>query len=281
MALARNLKNNNFSLGSNRFGKFFGKHKKKIIIGLIIFSVLMGAYGILTLSHLAPGSDEKEDLVYQTGDQPLPEKITIYINAEGGLNMRSEPNTTSQILKIIPDKTQLTAEEIQGEWYKVVYDGKTGWVNEKYITKSSTEAVKPTAGWQAYQNTSFGYSLNYPTDWVKMDYGANQASSLESYVGFGMQLSDEIDPNIAPPIVVKVTKDAKTVVDANYAKKTSVVSSKATISGVAATKYVYTASSGVQMTTYVVSGNGYTYILEESGGYADELTKLVGTFKIN
>jgi hypothetical protein len=280
MAIAKNLQKYQKTGGKFRLPRFFKKHGKKIIVGAVILSILIGAYGILNLLRLAPKEEDKQSVTYETGDQPLPQKTMIYVDASGGLNMREEPNATSKILKTIPNGTKLEASLLEGEWYQVNYDGKTGWVNQKYVKTYTGETATPTEGWQKYQNTAFAYGLSFPGDWVKADYGASQAADLESYVGFGPQLSDEINPNILPPVAVKVTKDALAKVQESYKTKTNSVPTAATISGVQGTKYVFMATSGVQMTAYVVSGGGYTYILEESGGYTDELTEMVKNFLI-
>lgn len=281
MAIAKNLQNYQRQTGKFKIPGFLKKHKKKIIIGAIILSVLLGVYGIINLVRLAPKAEDKQDLVYETGDQPLPQKILIYIDADGGLNMREEPNTTSSILKTIPNGTKLEATLVQGEWYQVVFDGKTGWVNQKYVKTYTGNEVAIADSWQPYQNTAFGYSLSFPKDWVKVDYGASQTAGLVSYVGFGAQLADEINPNVLPPLAVKITKDVAATVDASYRAKSNVTATEATVSGAKGTMYVFTASSGVQMTAYMVSGSGYTYILEESGGYSDELSEMVKNFKLN
>jgi len=281
MAIAKNLQKYQKSGRKFRIPGFFKKNGTKIIIGLVILSVLLGVYGIINLIRLAPKNEDKQDVVFETGDQPLPQKILLYVDASGGLNMREEPNATSRILKTIPNGTKLEATLLEGEWYQISYDGQTGWVNQNYV-KTYTETAPPaTEGWQNYQNSSFGYGVSYPGDWVKMDYGASQAAGLDSYVGFGAQLSDQINPSVLPPVAVKVTKDALATVTDSYKSKLNVVEAAATVSGLAAKTYVFTASSGVQMTAYVVSNGTYTYILEESGGYADELSEMAKSFKIN
>lgn len=282
MTIAKNLQKYQRRSGKSRLVQLAKKHGKKIIIGLVVFSVLLGAYGIINLIRLAPSKNDKQDLVYQTGDQPLEQKTTIYVDAPGGLNMRQEANSSSKILKTIPDRTKLEASLLEGDWYKVSYDGQTGWVNQKYVKAStgSEPATTATEGWQSYQGVSFGYSISYPGDWVKVDYGANQASRLQGYVGFGAQLSDQLNASILPPVAVKVTTDPLATVQQSYQAKTSAAVADSTIGGVAAKLYTFTASSGVQMNAYVLAGSSYTYILEESGGYTIELTEMAKSFKL-
>ncbi|MBW6431977.1 hypothetical protein K0A96_02210, partial [Patescibacteria group bacterium] len=100
-------------------------------------------------------------------------------------------------------------------------------------------------------------------------------------VGFGLQLSNTIDSASLPPVVIKVTSDSKEVVDSSYKSKMDSSLESVEISGIQGSKYIYTASSGVQMTAYIVTKGARTYILEESGGYSDEMAKMVKDFRLN
>jgi hypothetical protein len=281
MAIGKNLKPNyvpRFKLP--RFLR--DNNKKRIIIYVLVFIFLsFGLYGILNLIRLAPKEEERQDLVYETGDQPLPEEIKIWIDAAGGLNMRSEPSKTSTIIKIIPDGTELIAIELSGEWYRVSYDGKTGWVHKDFVrTYQEDENDDTENDWKSYKSKTYGFSVSYPKDWVYLSYGANAAANLLDYVAFGLQLSDDLDPAILPPIVIKITSDTESVVNKLYSEKDDASKTEVKISGQAGTKYTYTASSGVQMTAFVVASKNYTYILEESGGYADELSMMIKGFTL-
>lgn len=281
MALARNLKPNRIpKLKSKSKGQ--RNYKKISLYGLIFLVSVFGLYGVFNLTRLAPAKEDKKELVLDTGDKPLPEEIKLWIDAPGGLNMRSEPNTKSEILKIIPNGTELVALELSGEWYKISYDGKTGWVHKDYVrTFKEGETTEVATDWSSYKNTIFGYEISHPKDWVTKDYGANEAAKLLSYVGFGLQLSNAIDSASLPPVVIKVTSDSKEVVEASYKSKMDSSFEEVDISGIKGNKYIYTASSGVQMTAYIVTKGVRTYIIEESGGYSDEIAKMVKEFRLN
>lgn len=281
MALARNLKPNRTF--KRRGGSANPKNYRKIALyGFLLLVFLFGVYGVFNLIRLAPSEDDKQELVLDTGDRPLPEELKIWIEAPGGLNMRSEPNTNSKILKIIPDGTELVSLEMSGEWYKVSYDEKVGWVHRDFVRTFKEEIKENTNdNWKSYNNSVHNYTVSHPEDWVNKDYGSNEAANLLSYVGFGLQLADSLNPAVLPPIVIKITTDKKDAVDELYSKKSEVKSSSVTISQKKANQYIYIASSGVQMTAYIVSDGANTYILEESGGYADELEKMVRSFKFN
>lgn len=55
------------------------------------------------------------------------------VNASS-LNMRSEPKNSGSVIASIPYGTKLTINECSGDWGKVTYNGKTGWVYLTYVT---------------------------------------------------------------------------------------------------------------------------------------------------
>lgn len=269
MALARNLKRKSKA-------KFkLPKLKKKGVIILVVVAILFGAYGVLSLSRLSPKAEDKKDITFETGDKPLPAKTQLWVTAEGGLNMRENPDTKSKILILIPFGTKLESDEIKDDWYKVTYMDKAGWVNKKYVT-TVAPAQNPTGDWKSFQNKSFGYSVRYPKDWVVQDYGANPATNSQSYVGFGPQLAPQLNPSAMPPVILRVMQTSKEQAEASYKTASGAVAEPATVSGLAATKYTFTSSSGAQMTAFIVPKGALVYIIEETGGYTDELGKMIG-----
>lgn len=70
--------------------------------------------------------------------EPIPAG-EYYVQTEngGGLNLRSDASTSSEILAEIPNKTVLTVTEAIKGWAKVSYNGHTGWVSTSYIRQNS------------------------------------------------------------------------------------------------------------------------------------------------
>jgi len=277
MALARNLKpQKKFKA---KFKLKFPKLSKGTIIVLAILALGVGIYGILNLSRLAPAKDDKKEIKFETGDRPLPQEISIWITADGGLFMRKDPNPKAEILSTIPNGTKLSAIETQGDWYKVSYMNKSGWVNKSYVT-TQAPIEDPTKSWNSFANKAFGYSARYPKEWVVQDYGANPATNSQSYVGFGPQLAPQLNPNILPPIIIRLTSAPKEQVETSFKSAQNSISEPATVSGLSGTKYTYNASSGTQMTSYVVARGALMFIIEETGGYSDELSKMIGSLTL-
>lgn len=273
MALAKNLNPRKNKLKLPKFKKM----NKWVVYGVIAISVVILSFGIvLIIPHIFPKSSEKVEVKYETGDRPLAQKTILWVTAEGGLFMRENPDSKSRAISLIPDRTQLTAEEIQGDWYKVIYQEKSGWINKGYTT-TQAPAEDPTKNWQTYQNKTAGYSIRYPMEWVVQDYGSNPATGSDNYLGIGPQLPPTLDPSQLPPVVLRTTKNTLESIESNLSKQSSVVVEQTTISGISGKKFTYNASSGVQMTTFVILKGSTVFIFEETGGYSDELNKIIQT----
>ena len=67
-----------------------------------------------------------------TKPTPVIEAKTAEIKIEG-LNVRSSPNTTSQIQGTLPKGTQAKIIQRQGDWYYIVMGRVEGWVSGSYI----------------------------------------------------------------------------------------------------------------------------------------------------
>lgn len=60
------------------------------------------------------------------------------VRADGGLNLRSEASTSSDITAVIPDGSFLLIEERLGDWYRAVFSGAEGYVHADYVSFSET-----------------------------------------------------------------------------------------------------------------------------------------------
>ena len=70
--------------------------------------------------------------------------MKTYVNTpnKGTLNMRAAPSSSSMVLAQIPYGTALEAEFTSDDWSKVTYNGKTGYVMNKFLGESSTQVTK-------------------------------------------------------------------------------------------------------------------------------------------
>lgn len=58
-------------------------------------------------------------------------KLTV--TAKSGLNLRKSATTSAKILAVIPYNTKIEKVAVKGDWYKVTYNGKTGYVYGSYV----------------------------------------------------------------------------------------------------------------------------------------------------
>ena len=61
------------------------------------------------------------------------------------LNMRQFPDTESEVLEEIPKGTVVPYYEIEGEWFLVQYNGKKGYVHQKYVLKKEDVGLYSSA----------------------------------------------------------------------------------------------------------------------------------------
>jgi hypothetical protein len=255
---------------------FFQNIRKNWVLYLAIVSIILGGYGVLNLTRVVAPVDKKGEIKYSTGDQPLPEKIQIWVTAKDGLYLREKAAPKSKILILIPSGTQLEATKLTDGWYQVQYKGRSGWVNKSYVT-TEAPATDPTADWNNFSNSSLGLTLRYPKDWSQADYGTSVVGSTSAF-GFGPNVALKYSVVSPPPVIFRVSGVGKAKEELAYKSKSGVTEA-ATISGVAGSKITYQ-SSGVQMTAFVFQKGSSTYVIEESGGYLDILSSIVKSINL-
>ena len=257
------------------------KRKKAILASIIAVSILLIGLGYYMLNKTAPSDGKKASIVLQTGDRPLTQDVTVYVSADGGLSLRSDHDSNSSRLELIPDKTSLTVTEELDGWYQVSYNNKTGWISKQYTT-TVAQAADPTSGWAVF--TGSGYKIKYETGWMAQDYGANPTLSDVSLVAFSNQdlpTTLPVGSEFIAPVTVSISTKSLADAQSAYSSIAGVQTEAITIAGQAGQKYTYTsASSNTQMTAIVLAAGGKVFVFAEGGGYADDLLKMTATFTI-
>lgn len=64
-------------------------------------------------------------------DVPVTTKTFVYVDSEGGLNLRETATVDATIVTLIPDKTKLEVEEDKDGWLKVTFEEKPGWISKE------------------------------------------------------------------------------------------------------------------------------------------------------
>ena len=162
----------------------------KWLIALLIVALLLG--GLATLMYLtlmektvkpAPDIDRHEMFTTTTTESATtttaPEGDIMYVVADGGLRMRSEPNTDGKVILTVPTKSQIVVLRTEGDWSYVRYNGKEGWCASAWIFPSIEEATTTTTTKATTTTAPTG------TDSVRIvTEGINEANRhIESYRG--------------------------------------------------------------------------------------------------
>ncbi|WP_212935527.1 SH3 domain-containing protein [Bacillus hominis] len=84
------------------------------------------------------GYMKKDAILFKKNVQP---KNQYIVNANA-LNVRSEPNTESSILDILPNGQFISIQGEQGDWYKILHNGQIGYVQKTFVSNGSTPLVK-------------------------------------------------------------------------------------------------------------------------------------------
>lgn len=106
---------------------------------------------------------------------------TYRSTSDKGLNMRSEPNTNASVVASIPAGADISVvDKSNSEWYKVKYDGKTGYVSAKHISDNKNEQARPTNN-----NNNTSGNNNRSNNTSSNNNNNNRSSSSKSSGGSG------------------------------------------------------------------------------------------------
>lgn len=110
---------------------------------------------------------------------------TLRNGSNKGLNLRSEPNQNSKVLLSVPHNAKVTiVDKNNSEWYKVKYDGKTGYVSSQYLTEENNPNRNNNNNNRNSSNTS-----NNNTGSNKNSGSTSfKSSSVEYKTGVGVRL---------------------------------------------------------------------------------------------
>lgn len=71
--------------------------------------------------------------------QVLCAQTSMYVSSSNGINLREGPGTGYKTVESIPNGTRVRVVSSDGEWSKVQYDGKTGYVSSQFLTEDKPE----------------------------------------------------------------------------------------------------------------------------------------------
>ncbi|MDP9326203.1 MAG: SH3 domain-containing protein [Candidatus Dormibacteraeota bacterium] len=92
----------------------------------------------------------------------------LWVLSPVGLKLRDAPSSTGKQISTVPQGTQVTAKEFQSAdpgWYKVDYQGQTGWIAAKDAKSTPPQDLVTTHPQLSFANNAAGYYFLYPANW--------------------------------------------------------------------------------------------------------------------
>jgi hypothetical protein len=81
---------------------------------------------------------------YPDSEVILSKKEVGFYKLKSNLNLRTEPNTQSESLSVVPNGSIVDVKEIDGFWGKIEYNGLSGWIFLEYTTYLTRETITPS-----------------------------------------------------------------------------------------------------------------------------------------
>lgn len=109
-----------------------------------------------------------------------------YISSNASANLRSGPSTTTTSIGKLPKNTKITIIAEEGDWYKVNYDGKEGYISKTLVTEGEPPASATSSRSQEEPRTYASASVS-ESDVVQVAesyYGSRYVSGGSSPSGF-------------------------------------------------------------------------------------------------
>lgn len=128
------------------------------------------------------------------------EKIikTAYIKANGGLWLHSSPNSSSSSrMSLMGNGEKVTILDKNDFWFKVNYNGNTGWCSKKYLSTPteikipSTKPVEPSKPIAKPNKPAESNESNIKTAYVKANSGLWLHSNKDSYISSRLTIMEK------------------------------------------------------------------------------------------
>ncbi|MCB2307770.1 SH3 domain-containing protein [Clostridium estertheticum] len=148
--------------------------KKKVVVATTIMGITLVSIGInnVNYNNSASSANKYVQVLGSVVKQPVVAKIQYGVTTSI-VNIRAGASTTSSMQGKLANKTEIKILEKKGDFYKVSYSGKTGYVSSKYVKI----IAKPAAG--VTSQTVSKVQDGVTTSIVNIRTGASTTSSIQ------------------------------------------------------------------------------------------------------
>lgn len=220
-----------------------------------------------------------------------------YIVNTDVLNVRSEPNTQSEIITVLPNGKFVTVQEEREGWYKIVHNGTIGYVKKEFLSNADQPLVKgiTVQGGNSYYvatptlkvrggagtNTAIIGSLTNGAQvqvvetvgtWYKIRYGSGYGYVAQHYLIQGQQQQQQQQQQAKPSIPAVFKYPAQGKISSGFEERwgamhygidfaaTGDVSIHASAPGTVVKSYYSTSYGNVVFVAHHINGNLYTTV---------------------
>lgn len=106
---------------------------------------------------------------------------SMYVSSSNGVNLREGPGSNKHVIASIPSGSKIKVLNTEGEWTKVEYDGKTGYVSSQYLSDN-----KPKNS-NSNQSNSSNQKNNSSSRNNKKSSSSSSSSSYDRNWGIGLR----------------------------------------------------------------------------------------------
>ncbi|MEI4831183.1 SH3 domain-containing protein [Bacillus sp. FJAT-53711] len=238
-------------------------------------------------------------------------KQQYIVNADA-LNVRSEPNTQSEIIDVLPNGKFVTIQEEQEGWYKVIHNGTSGYVKKEFLSNVAQPLVKgiTVQGGSSYYvatpvlkvrsgagtNTAIIGSLQNGAQvqvvgkvgtWYKIRYGSGYGYVGQQYILQGKQQPQQQQAKPSIPAVFKYPTqgNVSSTFDVRWGQMhygvdfaaTGNVPIQAAAPGTVVKSYYSTSYGNVVFVAHYINGNLYTTVYAHMSNRAVKVGDKVAT----
>ncbi len=97
------------------------------------------------------------------------------------VNFRSQPSTSSGVLASLKSGTVVDVTGVQSNWYKITYNGKTGYVHPDYISFSGVQSASSNSGSSATNNSNTSETIVPSTNVVSYTGTSEKRAEVLDY----------------------------------------------------------------------------------------------------
>lgn len=152
-----------------------------------VSSAFLSDYSALNHSSVSAPTTVVDTVV--ASSKAVSTDLNIKMKTTDYLNFRDGASTSSNVLSVISPGEVVTVHDNAGEFYRVSYNGKSGYVSGKYLTSSTTSVTPTPVAAAANPAPTKSEHVMITTDYLNFRSGGSLSSSIMSVIPAGEKVN--------------------------------------------------------------------------------------------